>query len=282
MFSTKTRSLLALVASAAFYALTGPFIRILDTAWSELGQVAARWMSAFVIIYIIHTVKKISPVNTKEKISLGILGCIVSLEVILFVYAVTRAPLGTSVALLYAGTILTGALLGHWWFKEKITKTLLTAYTVCIAGLVLLMLPGSGVGIIFATLSGICGGIGNAYRRHVRTIDSATVLQYQFGVGALMSLMIALTTQTPLLVHVEWFPIVFAIAYGGMMLVHNKLLLFGFSHTPVTTGGVILSLEIVFSAILGVLLFSEFPSFIEYGAYACILLASVLVSYAKR
>jgi drug/metabolite transporter (DMT)-like permease len=72
------------------------------------------------------------------------------------------------------------------------------------------------------------------------------------------------------------------IFFAGIMVSISQLLLFGFKNINVSTGSIILSLEIVFAALIGYVTFGETLSIPEVIATGLILLASALAAYETK
>jgi drug/metabolite transporter (DMT)-like permease len=190
MTRRRTLGALSLAASAFIYACLGPLIRIMDMMYSEYGQMAVRWTCALIIIALLNSIRK-NHVFTNQNIRWSlILGFITGCEVLLFTFAITTIKIGTTATLLYAGSLLVGALIG-FASGERIGLQKIAALTIALLGLYFYFDIDDAtplLGILFGLGSGIANGLGNGARRALKGLDPLTIMQYQFIVGSIMGI----------------------------------------------------------------------------------------------
>lgn len=275
----------ALVVSAILYATMGPLIRIMDSMWSEFGQVAARWAAALGILLLISLWRRIPRLNTADKKSVLLLSIVTTAEVTLFTYAVIMLSIGNTLIMLYTGSLITSVLIGGVWFKEHINGTKSISLILALCGLALYLDPmyaQSYIGLCVACASGIANGIGNGVRRNIREADKISVMQLQFILGVFLISCITMVSGHGFVEHVSLLPILATIVFGIIIVSLNYLLLYGFSRVTVTTGSIILSSEIAFGSLFGFLLYNEVLTGTEVLAALLIMTATVLISLEKK
>lgn len=207
-----------------------------------------------------------------------LLGLISTGIVVFFTISVTETKLATSVFLLYVASLITSLVLGTLLYKENLTAQKILALLLAIGGL--WIFSGMAFALTFggamALLSGLFEGIGNIARKSLKGVNKTNVLLYQFSSTAIFaSIVMLLLPAEPIIKTVSFWAIVAVIVFGILQLALNNLLLYGFHHFDVNIGTVILTLELVFASIIGLVFFGETLALNEILGGALIFVASI-------
>jgi drug/metabolite transporter (DMT)-like permease len=163
-------------------------------------------------------------------------------------------------------------------FKESVTKNKVLAIIAVFIGIAMYgnALAGLSLGILAALGSGLCDGVQNSIRRTLKGVDRNLVLLYSFASGAVVALVISFFSGEQMIKFVSILPMVVTLIYALLLLTLGNFLLYGFQHFDVNIATVILSMELVFALIFGLVLYREMPTGSELFGGLLIFLASVL------
>ena len=131
------------------------------------------------------------------------------------------------------------------------------------------------VGLLAAFGSGVFEGLGNPLRKMLSGVDRNVVLTYQFVVGTIVLLVAMIAFGEQPIREVSLMPIIATIIFAILQITLGNLLLYGFKHFDVNVGSIILSMELVFATLFGLILFGEVPSIGELIGGSLILFASI-------
>lgn len=270
----RLRGALSLLAAAALYGSFGVPIRILGTLFGDSTQVAVRFFIAAMFLggFILWRGDRavVRRVLSEHHWRVFSLAGMFSVEAIFFTIAVIRTPLANTIFLLYAGGIITSLIIGTLVWGEPMTLLKAAAIITALVGLG--VYAGSfvvfGVGAWAGLAAGVCEGIVNGLRKSLKGADRSTVSMIQYGVGAFVALLIALLTAERL-IHVEGDkpmniigPLLVALAFAIGLVCVGYLSLYGFGHFDLNVGTILLSTEIGFAPLLGLLFYGEVPGLV--------------------
>ena len=258
-------SLRFMLLSAFSFALMTACVKLVSTHNIPVFEiVAARGLVSLVISYVDIKRKKIAVWGNNKTllISRGVVG---TLALICVYYAVTTLPLAEATLLQYTYPVFT-ALLAFFFLKERIQRSTLVCIALCLVGLLAMVQPNLALSngtvlpwfSVFIALLGALGS-GTAYvivKRLSKTEDSSVIIFY-FPLIALPLSLILLGDG-------------FVMPNGEALL----LLLFVGIFTQIGQVGLTKAMQtevagkvsafsyvqVVFSTILGVLIFNEIPS----------------------
>jgi len=271
----------ALFGAAFIFATFGPLIREMASMFGDIALAAARFIMAAIIVLAIIIIKR-TPLGLprNQALTACLLGAAGAVTLVLFTIAVNNTTISGSVAMLYAGVIVSSLIIGRVAFKEKLSSIKFLAVALALCGLFAYSqsLGILSLGLLTALSSGIFEGISNALRKALSKIDRITVMAYQFGIGSLLLLITTIASSEHAIKEISLLPIISTIIFGSLLVCVNYLLLYGFKRFDVNIGSVILATELVFSTIFGWLLFNEIPNSGELFGLALIFLAAVLSS----
>jgi len=258
-------SLRFMLLSAFSFALMTACVKLVSTHNIPVFEiVAARGLVSLVISYVDIKRKKIAVwgTNTPLLISRGVVG---TLALICVYYAVTTLPLAEATLLQYLYPVFT-ALLAFFFLKERIQRSTLICIGLCLVGLLAMVQPNLSLNgetvlpwfSVFVALLGALGS-GTAYvivKRLSKTEDSSVIIFY-FPLIALPLSLVLLgngfvmpdSEALLLLLFVGIFTQVGQVGLTKAMQTEVAGKVSAFSYV-----------QVVFSTILGVLIFNEIPS----------------------
>lgn len=277
--SKRLKGFFSLFGAAFIYGTFGVLVRYISPMFGDDFQVFVRFILAFIIMLSFLLIRKKSmylPIRTLLKALL--LGVVFVFVVLLYTYSVLNTKLANTVFLLYAGSITSSFIIGTFIFKERVNKSKLIAIGAAIVGIAMFgnALTGLGLGLMAGLGSGLGDGIQNSIRRTLRGVDRNLVLLYSFGSGAIIALLISLLSGEQMLKTVTVLPIIVIFAYALLLLTLGNFLLYGFQHFDVNVGTVILSMELVFALIFGLVFYRELPTGYQLLGGCLIFIASVV------
>jgi len=276
---------IALFGAAFTYATFGLLIHEMAKMFGDVSQTAARFLVAAIIMLIYCLVKRRSlylPVAARLRaLSLGLLFATL---IVLFTIAVTTTTLTNSVALLYAGSILSSLLVGKCFFKEKTTFSKVVAILLVAIGLAIYgqSLAALNMGMLAALAAGLLEGLGNGVRKSLGNYDRQVVLVHQFVIGLVALAGMVVLTHEQILREVSFWPIVATLIFGVLQICLGNLLLYGFKHFNVHLGSIILATELVFATVFGFLFLHEVPTAHEWMGGILIFGASIIAALNIR
>lgn len=258
-------SLRFMLLSAFSFALMTACVKLVSTHNIPVFEiVAARGLVSLIISYVDIKRKKI-PVWGNNKKLLVARGTVGTLALICVYYAVTTLPLAEATLLQYLYPVFT-AILAFLFLKERIQRSTLICILLCLLGLLAMVTPNlsfSGEAVLpwFSVLAALGGalGSGTAYvlvKRLSQCEDSSVIIFY-FPLIALPLSVILLgdnfvmpnTEALILLLFVGIFTQVGQIGLTKAMQSEVAAKVSAFSYV-----------QVVFSTVLGVIIFNEVPS----------------------
>jgi drug/metabolite transporter (DMT)-like permease len=271
----------ALFASAFAYAFTPVLVREVAPMWGDKAQVAARWSLVFIILIVYGLFRNTKAKIPRSKLLYAIsLGATFALTVLFFTFAVQKTTIANSLFTFYAANMIVSFLLGTLILKEAVSRSKILAIVLALAGLGLYsgeLLVGS-VGVIFAVIAGINEGASNVFRKKLSGVDRSALLRLQFGVGSVFTILVTLMSRDEIIRTASFRGTLLTVIFALILILAGNLLLYGYQHFDVNIGTVITASELVFGAILGLLLFHEVPAPHELLGGTLIFAGSILGS----
>lgn len=253
----------ALFGAAFTYAFTGVLVREVSSMWGDKAQVAVRWTLVFILLIIYGLFKNTEDKFPKEKLIHGVgLGISFTLVVLFFTAAIGKTTLANTLFTFYATNLIASFLFGTFILKENVSQTKLIAIALAIAGLSLYSkaLVTGNLGIIFGVLAGVCAGVSNVQQKLLGSVNRDLVMRLQYGVGSAFSILVLFASRDEILRTFSWKDTILTAVFALVLILGSHLLLYGYKHFDVNVGTVIMSTELVFGAVLGLILFGEVPA----------------------
>ncbi|GEA52977.1 membrane protein [Vibrio inusitatus NBRC 102082] len=247
--------------------------------------VAARALVSLVISYIDVKRKGISPWGNNKPL-LFVRGAVGTCALMCVFYAVTTLPLAEVTILQYVHPVFT-ALLGLLLLKERVQKSTMICIAFCLAGLVAMVQP-SIVGDhselpMFSVMIALCGAFGSsiAYvivRKLSQTEDSSVIIMY-FP-------LIALPVSIFLIGGDFVWPSLFITAMLVLVGIFAQIGQYGLTKAMRTQDAGKASaysyVQIIFSALIGIWVFNEIPSFWTYIGGSLIVTGALINVLGKQ
>lgn len=269
----------ALTGAAFIYATFDVIIRFLSPVFGDNFQVLARFFVAATIISVFNIItRKASRLAGKTILRVSALGIAFVSVVLLFTYSINNTKIANTVFLLYAGSLTSSFLIGTYIFKEKVTINKAAAIVLALFGVAMFAnaFLALSIGVIAGLASGILDGVQNSLRKTLKGVDRNLVLQYSFAAGSAFAALVTFISGEQMIKSIGALPIIIIFFYAVLLLVMGNLLLYGFQHFDVNVGTVILSMELLFATLLGLILFREVPTVKEMIGGGLIFVASIL------
>ncbi|MCT9869818.1 EamA family transporter [Paenarthrobacter aurescens] len=238
---------------------------------AEVGPAGTAWLrlSMGAIIFLAIARPPIRSVRRPDIMPLLGLGIATGLMTIMFLAAIERIPLGTTVAIEFLGPLTVAAIRSH-------NRTALAWPVLALAGVVLLTEPWHGeidpLGVMFATIAAVGWG---AYILLTQLIGDRFT-----GIGAL-SLTVPIAAVTAAVVgipqavgHLDWGILAGALGVAILMPVLPFVLeLKALRRMTSNAFGTLMSLEPAFGVLLGLLVLHQQPSIIQFIGITLVVVA---------
>lgn len=266
----KKLGFLSLLLSAVAFGSFGIWIRLLNQEMSIYQQIVLRNSFAFIIaILVVLLTKQLINVEWKKvkKLNLVLYTLLVPLSVISYNISIINTKIVLTTLAFYIGTIITGWVAGLIFFKEKLSAEKWLSFIFVLIGLGLFAYPFNkgaiNLGFVSGVLAGVLDGSANGFRKNLAGGISKLVLVLLTTVGGVLvsGLMIGYFHQSAdFLASMSVAAWIVGAFFGFLLVLLNYLLLVGFQNFDLSLGSIILSLELLFALIFGILLFQEYPS----------------------
>lgn len=199
-------------------------------------------------------------------------------------YAFQNAGIGISSLIFFSLLLITSYIIGFTFLNEKVTKIKIISLVIAIGGLVLTFGSSvahvSVVALLLAALNGVASGGELATTKLIP--EKFSTLQTSIMIWATI-----LITHLPLsfLFHERQIPFSFNTHWIAMIgftlagVVAFWLVVEGYKYVDASIGGLIGLLEIVFSIMLGIIVFHESLTLAVFIGLTLIIIASILPHY---
>lgn len=280
----KTLGFSSLLLSAMAFGSFGIWIRLLNKEVSVYQQIVLRNGVAFILaLLLVLATKQLKTIDWKSinKQNLLLYTFLIPLAVVAYNIAIIDTKIAVATFAFYVGTILTGWIGGVLFFNEKLTKDKWVSLILVIIGLCLFAYPFNklSIGLIAGIVSGILDGSANGFRKDLSGKVSKIVLVLLTGIGGVIvsGILIVIFKEElnflPALSSTGWLV---GIMFGALLVLLNYLLLIGFQNFDLSLGAIVLSLELLFALLFGILFLKEFPTTLEIAGGTLILIANIL------
>lgn len=243
--------------------------------WSKLigdsfGNFYQGWTRALIIAVILFPIllfnKQIVPIKKKDYGWLALFLLFTSFTQAPLFYAFNHMDIGSATLLFFVSMLLTMYLVGILFLGEKITKIKLISFLFAICGMYIVfpfsLVVFSLLAAILAVVNGIASGGEVSFSKKLTGNYSPLYVSW-------LSWIIILITNAPVSIlfgevqHSPSFNLtwLFALGYALTSLFGFLLIIKGLKYVEAGIGGLIGLLEIVFSILFGIIIFSEKLSF---------------------
>lgn len=246
-----------LMFTAAFlFAVLGGLIKALGPSFRVWDIAFYRFGCGLVILLAAFGWRKnpFSGHNTRLLIIRGITGCAAFLSLVI---AIRLIPISTAMVLFYSFPAF-AALLSPLIFRETITKAEIVCVFIALCGVAVLFdfsLEVAMFGQVMAVVAGFFAGLTVAIIKKLRDKNgSVTIYLYFCLLGTVITLPSYMAAPQIPTIRIEWLivgGIVFTSIFGQLIM--NQ----GFKYCKSWEGGLFLTSELIFTSIIGIVLFCE-------------------------
>jgi drug/metabolite transporter (DMT)-like permease len=284
-------ALLALIIASLLFAMSGIFNRMISVDAGAFTGMLARTLLPMLFFGLASIVNN-NKIKITDKKSLGFFvfrGFIVVIDVVTFFLAVTRLELGLALLLFYVSFLAISFLTSVFIFKEKIKQIDIIALLIAILGLFIIYFNTSNqidlFGVICIVVCGICYGLNITSSKHLSnkySILTINTVTYTIAtVIAFPVFLFALQTgneKINLTLGLESIAGIFLIGFTTFLTFY--LVIFGFKKLDVNKASLIMLSEIIFTFILGMILYNEQPK-INTIIGGCLIIIALALPYIK-
>lgn len=260
----KYKAVSSLVFATLLYGMYGVYSRWIGLDFGIFAQNFARNLivTLLVLVFLLFS-KKWAPIKTKDIkwLVLWITSGLVS--VITVFVAFNHIPIGVALLLFYAGSIISGYLVGSIFFQEKLNQVKIIAIVFSLIGVSLIYLSDISLNqrllyLTLALVSGFASGSWNALSKTVSDkypnsqlvfVDAA----FHTFVSLIIFLIIGEKFPIPE-ISLSWLGIT---AWAATQVAVVSLVIYGFKQLEAHLASLIMPLEVFFGAFFGFLFFKE-------------------------
>jgi drug/metabolite transporter (DMT)-like permease len=246
---------LLMLASGFIFAVMDCLIKVSVSSFRLWDIAFYRFGGGMVILLLIFSWRR-NPFDGHNRKYLLLRGIAGSISFFAVVIAYRLIPISTALVLFYVFPAF-AALFSSLFFKEKITKDLLWAVVTLVGVAVMLdsRLEGALLGQIMSLVGAAFSGIGVAAVKKARETNGPVIISLYFCLaGAAMSFVpFVADPQLPTSAH-DWFIV------GGIVtssLIAQLLMNQGFHYCGSFDGGLLLTSEVLFVALWGIIFLHE-------------------------
>jgi drug/metabolite transporter (DMT)-like permease len=265
----RTKGFFSLLLAGLIFGSFGVWVRVLNRELTTYQQIAARDIVASILaIAIAFFLKQKWSLNGVKKRYVLLFTLFFQLDVIFYVLAFLRTKMTVAIFSFYAGTIIFSLMFGIMFFREKINKTKLTSLILTFIGLGFFCYPFSpsafNLGFIFAVAGGAFDAATNASRKFLSgKIDKFILVSFQMLSGVLAMAFIILFTKQSFTPHISLISVFIILLFGLLLMLVHFLCTVGFQNFDLNLGTIVMSSEMIFTVIFGMIAFAEFPTLLE-------------------
>ena len=249
-----------LIGCAAFFFFTcmDYVVKELTTKYSIFQIIFFLNFTNFIILSLIvlkqgkHLIKT---KNYKLHLVRGILNIIVSTTVI---YSFSKLDISLVYSIIFTAPIFS-SLLGHFFLKEYITRIKLLAVLIGLTGVMFILRPGVtefDLTYLLAVISAIFSSINNLLMR--RSGKNENPLSFTYYSSILMSVVFFLTSLSDFRIP-DLHDLVLIIISGALMSTAAYCIILAFVNLPIYLVGVLQYSQLIWSMLIGVLIFNHIP-----------------------
>jgi len=274
-------SLRFMLLSALSFAVMTAFVKLVSAHnIPVLEIVAARGLVSLMISYVDIKRKKISAWGNNKKLLIA-RGTVGTLALICVYYAVTTLPLAEATLLQYTYPVFT-AMLAFIFLKEKIQRSTLICILLCILGLLAMVKPnlsfdGEVVLPWFSVFVALAGALGSAIAyvivKRLSKVEDSSVIIFYFP---LISLPLSLILLGNDFVMPNMEALILLLFVGIFTQIGQVGLTKAMQTEVVAKVSAFSYVQVVFSAIFGLVLFNEIPSIWTFIGGSLIILGAII------
>jgi len=245
-----------MLTAALLFAVLGLLIKILGSGYRIWDIAAYRFVGGVIILLVLfgRSANLFRPRNPKLMLIRGLIGSLAFLSVVI---AIRSVPLSTAVVLFYSFPAF-ATLFSPLLFGERITVSEIVCTLVALAGVAIILdfkFEGALPGQIMAVVAAILAGLTICIIKKLRDNHGSVIIYFYFClIGACICLGPFLYAPRIPRGEIEWLIIVgilFTSISGQLLMTH------GFRYCKSWEGGLFMTSEVIFVAIIGILFLNE-------------------------
>ncbi len=273
-----SKALLILIASVAIVPIVDTIAKALSSELTPSFLVCSRYLVSFLVALFVFKapVRAYSSFHKSKLLHIS-RSAILMLSMTFFFWSISKIPIAIALGGYFTGPII-ATLLSSIFLKEPLYPRNIVSIGVCFFGIFLIIGPSdlSVHSVLLSVISGFLYGVYIVLIRassiSVRAEDSLLIQNF---LGFLLSFPLA----------IKGFMAVQFLSFYGMLLILLMGVLSFFSHylslkslkvIDIKTAAPFFYFEIIFSALIGWLVFGDFPSMTSWGGITLIILSGVL------
>ena len=241
-----------MMGAAVCFALMSTIIKLMPQEYSAWHLGFIRFMGGLVILVSFSLSRKQNPFKGHNIPLLIIRGFTGTVAFISAVTAIRALPLSTACVLFYTYPVF-AAIFGVWLYKEKIFPGQMICIFAMISGVIVLYkfgLEGFGYGLIASVIAAVFAGLTTTLIRELKAQNGVAVIYLYFcatgaAVTSIPSLMAPVVPGTV----IEWGMLAGIALFS---LAAQLMMNYGFHFCTGFEGGVYMSTETVFTAVIGI------------------------------
>ncbi len=243
---------LLMMGAALLFTIMSTIVKLMPqgyTAW-HLGFV--RFMGGLVILVSYSLSRKENPFKGNNIPLLIIRGFTGTIAFLAAITAIRALPLSTACVLFYAYPVF-AALFGVFLYREHISPAQLACIVIMILGVIILYkfgFTGSAYGLIVSVIASVFAGLTATLIRALKIYNGVAVIYLYFcATGAAVTLIPCLMNPIIPGTVLEWAMLA---AIALLSLAAQLMMNYGFHFCAGFEGGVYMSTETVFTAVIGI------------------------------
>jgi drug/metabolite transporter (DMT)-like permease len=270
-----------MMVSALMFAVLGFLIKIMGPSFRVWDIAVYRFGGSAVLLWIIFGWRENlfrSP-NQKLMLMRGVAG---SIAFIAIIYAIRSIPLSTAMVIFYSFPAFAAAF-SPFFFGDRISKTEITCIMIALFGVSVLFnfrLEGMAVGQAMALIGAVFAALTVTFIKQLRETHGSVIIYFQFClVGAAVSLVPF--AAEPHLPHttIDWLLIagMIAVSVLAQLLMHH-----GFRYCRSWEGGLLMTSELIYASIFGIIFLSEPATWRFWVGGLMIISSAVILNLANH
>lgn len=284
----KKLGFISLLTAGLLFGSFGIWIRLLSQELTIYQQIVLRNMigALFCAIIVYTKFRQGKKLIGGSKKHLLIYSLLVPVVVIFYNLALIQAKIGVALFAFYAGSLAMSLPLGKLVYNESFPFTKKAALALSLAGLAAFLYPFSlisiNLGIVYGLIAGALDGVTNAFRKSfIATNKFFVALLTMLGGVTVSGSLTLIFDQNPLfLTQLSPFAIGIGVLFGLLLISVNYLILAGFQNFDLNLGTIVISSEIFFGLIFGLIIYSEIPAPNEFIG-GLLIVSAIIISNLK-
>lgn len=246
----------------------GIWIRLLSQELTIYQQIVFRNVLAMIFAVGIIVIGKrfLADFAKVKRGNLFLYGLAVPLSVIFYNIAILNIKIAVTTFAFYIGSILFSWIISVLFFKEKITILKALSLVSVVIGLACFIWPLSlsslNIGFVAAIISGLLDAAANGFRKDLAGKIDKFILVFITTLGGVIvsgMMMFYFKQNFDFISSLSVNTWAVGLMFGFILVAVNYLLLVGFQNFDLSLGVIILSSELIFALLFGLLVFGEKP-----------------------